>query len=408
MSAALAGVRVLEIADGTAGSFCAKILADLGAEVLKVEPSGGHRSRLAAPRRADAGAGEAGGRFLYLNTSKSSVVIGGEEGEDRLRDLVGSTDVLITDLDTPELSRLGTVPPRVVWMSIRPYGSTGPYADFRAHHLTVFHAGGEGSILPSGPGWKLFPERPPIQLGGDIAEFDAGWNAAVAILAACYDQLRSGRGQRIDVSVQESQLTLNRTRLSRFNNDGVVLHREGSRYGITGMMRCADGWVQLVGLRDEHWDRLLKSADAGELDDPMFATAQGRETNIDALGVALASWCSARAKADVVKILAARAPRLSSGGRDRRRCHHQVAGSSVSPVGHSGRGSVIPATGLVRGLLEQWVSLGSAGIPGRGNRGQRSVGGCAHPRFHVGGRRALCDFAPRASRSRGREGGDLA
>ena len=79
------------------------------------------------------------------------------------------------------------------------------------------------------------------------------------MLAACYDRLRTGRGQRIDVSVQESELTLNRTRLSRFNNDGVTLHREGSRYGFFGMIECRDGWVQLVGLTPDQWDTLAAS-----------------------------------------------------------------------------------------------------------------------------------------------------
>ena len=161
-------------------------------------------------------------------------------------------------------------------VAITPFGLTGPYAAYRAHHLVAFHAGGEGSILPSGAGWKLFPERPPVQIGSDVAEYDAGWNAAVAVLAACYDRLRTGRGQRIDVSVQESELTLNRTRLSRFNNDGVTLHREGNRYGFFGMIECRDGWVQLVGLTPDQWDALAASADAGELADPRVATAAAR------------------------------------------------------------------------------------------------------------------------------------
>jgi crotonobetainyl-CoA:carnitine CoA-transferase CaiB-like acyl-CoA transferase len=299
---ALDGWRVLEVADGVAASFCAKVLGDLGAAVVKVEPVGGHPSRQWGPRRRDAAPDEPGGRFLYLNTGKASVVLpNGPHGAARLAELVSDCDVVVTD--RREHASLGQDREATTVVAITPFGLTGPYAAYRAHHLVAFHAGGEGSILPSGAGWKRFPERPPVQIGSDVAEYDAGWNAAVAALAACYDRLRTGRGQRIDVSVQESELTLNRTRLSRFNNDGVTLHREGNRYGFFGMIECRDGWVQLVGLTPEQWDVLAASADAGELADPRVATTAARAADMVAAAAALLAWCRARDKADVVRIL---------------------------------------------------------------------------------------------------------
>lgn len=302
---ALAGWRVLELTDGLAASFCAKLLADLGADVVKVEPPEGHPTRQWAPRRADAPPDEPGGRFLYLHTGKSSVVIGtGLDGESHLRQLAATCDVIITDRPPPALESLGELDEKTTLVTITPFGLTGPYSGYRAHHLVTFHAGSEGSILPSGIGWKLFPDRPPIQIGGDVAEFDAGWNAAIAVLAACYDRLQTGRGQRVDVSAQESELTLNRTRLSRFNNDGVTLHREGSRYGFFGMIACRDGWVQLVGLTPAQWDSLAASPDAGELADASIATAAARATDFAAASEALTGWCKKRSKADVVRILA--------------------------------------------------------------------------------------------------------
>jgi crotonobetainyl-CoA:carnitine CoA-transferase CaiB-like acyl-CoA transferase len=212
--------------------------------------------------------------------------------------------VIVTDRPAPALESLGELDEKTTLVSITPFGLTGPYSGYRAHHLVTFHAGSEGSILPSGIGWKLFPDRPPIQIGGDVAEFDAGWNAAVAVLAACYDRLQTGRGQWVDVSAQESQLTLNRTRLSRFNNDGVTLHREGSRYGFFGMIACRDGWVQLVGLTPAQWDSLAASPEADELADPSVATAAARATDFAAASEALIGWCKKRSKADVVRILA--------------------------------------------------------------------------------------------------------
>ena len=212
------------------------------------------------------------------------------------------TDILVTD--RTDLLSLGDADATTIVVAITPFGLTGPYAAYRAHHLVSFHAGSEGSILPSGPGWQQFPDRPPIQAGADLAEYDAGWNAAVAVLGAMYDRLRTGRGQQIDVSIQESELTLNRTRLSRFNNDGVVLRREGSRYGFMGMMRCRDGWVQLVGVMPAQWDALAASPDADGLADERIATAAARAENMGLAATALQEWCEARDKADIVRILA--------------------------------------------------------------------------------------------------------
>ena len=299
---ALAGWRALEVADGAAASFCAKVLSDLGADVVKVEPTGGHPSRRGGPRRPDAPAAEPGGRFQYLNTGKASVVVpDGPEGAGELRRLVSECDTVVTD--RPDLVSLGELDESISVVVITPFGLTGPYSGYRAHHLVTFHSGSEGSILPSGAGWKQFPQRPPVQIGSGVADYDAGWNAAVAVLAAWYDRLRTGRGQRIDVSMQESQLALNRTRLSRFNNDGVTLHREGSRYGFFGMMPCRDGWVQLVGLTPDQWDALAASPDAGELADSRFATAAARGDNFAAAAETLLSWCKGHDKADVVRIL---------------------------------------------------------------------------------------------------------
>ena len=306
VTGALAGWRVLEIADGVAASFCAKVLADLGAEVVKVEPPGGHAARRWAPRRPGAAPDEPGGPFLYLNTGKASAVVDdGAAGAHRLCELASACDVVVTDRPGAEVAAsLGGLHESTTLVSITPFGDTGPYAGYRAHHLVTFHAGGEGSILPSGTSFKLFPERPPIQIGADIACYDAGWNAAVAALAACYQRLRSRCGQRVDVSAQESELTLNRTRLSRFANDGVTLRREGNRYGFLGMMACRDGWIQLVGMTPAQWDALAASPDGGELADPRVATAEARAADWAGAGEALGRWVRSRERADVVRILA--------------------------------------------------------------------------------------------------------
>jgi crotonobetainyl-CoA:carnitine CoA-transferase CaiB-like acyl-CoA transferase len=296
----LAGLRVVEIAEGVAAAFCGKVLSDLGAEVLMVESTGGHPLRSSEPRRGDG----LSARFLYLSTGKSSTVLDRtRDGDGRLRELIGEAQLLITDAEPSLVENLAAEAAQTVVVCLRPFGSTGPYADRRAHHLTLFHASGEGSTLPGGLGSDLFPDRAPVQLGSEIGYFDAGWNAAVAGLAACYDARRSGAAERVDVSMQESLLTLSRTRMNRFLNEGVNVGREKSRYGITGMMRCQDGWAVVIGLREDQWDRLVTLPAGAAFRDAGFGTAEARAQDDTGLGKVLASWCAERPKTDVARTL---------------------------------------------------------------------------------------------------------
>ena len=299
----LQGLRVLELSDGVAAGFCAKLLSDLGAEVLMVEPPGGQALRSAEPRRHDG----LSARFLYLSTGKHSIVLGGtgENDDGRLRELIGEAHLFVTDAEPARVESLASGATDTVVLCLRPFGSTGPYAGHKAHHLTLFHSSGEGSTLPSGLGWELFPDRAPVQLGSEIGYFDAGWNAAVAGLAACYGTLRSGGGEWVDVSLQESMISLNRTRLNRFLNEGVNVGREKSRYGITGQMRCSDGWAAVIGIREEQWDRLVALPEGAEFRDAGFSTAEARAREVARLGEILAAWCAARPKAEVARVLSA-------------------------------------------------------------------------------------------------------
>ncbi|WP_248824885.1 CaiB/BaiF CoA-transferase family protein [Frankia umida] len=308
----MAGWRVLEVGESVAVSFCTRLLADLGAEVVMVEPPSGHVLRAAEPRTA---AGVSA-RFVYLSAGKRSVIRPVGEG---ILELAAAADLLVTDLAPARLDPLAARIPDTAVVSVRPFGATGPSSGHQAHHLTLFHASGEGSTLPSGLGWQRFPDRAPIQLGSELGYFDAGWNAAIAALAACWDASRrpaartaaGGRArervsaQRVDVSVQESLLTLNRTRLNRFLNDGILVGRERSRYPVGGMQRCQDGWIQAVGLRDEHWDRLLATPQGAEFRAAGFDTAQARAADVAGLQKALTAWCEARPKHEAARLLAA-------------------------------------------------------------------------------------------------------
>jgi crotonobetainyl-CoA:carnitine CoA-transferase CaiB-like acyl-CoA transferase len=299
---ALEGLRVLECGGTTAASYAAKLLSDLGASVVKLEDPRGDPTRRQGPFFGTAADDALSSRFVYLNTGKRSVRVE-ESLVDQLAALCAEADVLITD-ETTSADVPVDLPARLVWCAVSPFGLVGPYAGYRGTHLTNFHAGGEGHLLPSGLGWELFPERPPLQIGSDMGDYDAGATAAVAILAACIRQRRSGAGERIDVSAQEAQLTLNRTRLSRYSYDRIELRRGPSQYGIGGMIRCRSGYIQLVGLRSEHWDRLTSGPEGEALRAPGDG-CEGDTAEDARRGRALREWCAARDKDDVTRILAA-------------------------------------------------------------------------------------------------------
>lgn len=274
------------MAEGISAAFCGRVLSDLGADVLATEWGGSG----SLPQSAGS---------AYLTAGKSTFT--GGDGD--LRRLIAEADVLVSDLEPERVRRLIGIRHRVGVVCVRPFGVRGRRAGEAATHLTVFHSSGEGSTLPSGPGWERFPERAPVQLGSDIGWFDAGWNAALVAVAILHDRRRGHAGQWADVSVQESILSLNRTRLNRWLNEGVCVGRERSRYGILGMLRCRDGWAQVVGMRDEHWDALVALPGSEAFRNAGFADRTVRAADTEGLGRALTAWCADRSKAEVVELL---------------------------------------------------------------------------------------------------------
>ena len=171
----LAGLRVLEVAEGVPGPYCGKLLASLGADVLKVErPAGGDPSRREGPFPGDVPHPETSGLFLYLNTGKRGITLDLDDAQGRviLSELAGQADVLITDrqpgqgdaggfTEGSRFDALRDSNPDLILAYVTPFGVSGPYAYFRAHDLNVFHAGGEGYLLPNGLALDTFPERAP-------------------------------------------------------------------------------------------------------------------------------------------------------------------------------------------------------------------------------------------------------
>ncbi|MER3399104.1 MAG: CoA transferase [Chloroflexota bacterium] len=204
--------------------------------------------------------------LLNLNTGKKGVTLNTElpSGRELLLRLLGLADVLIVDLATPDLARLGLdYPslreqfPQLVVVSITPFGSEGPRSGWKAYELNLFHGGGEGYLLPNGLAYELAPERGPLKAGGYLAHYEVGVAGAVAVLVALYVREFTGRGQYVDVSAQEVQLNLNITAVNRYLN-GTLETRANRSFRYGGVLPCRDGYVELLALEQHQWDALVE------------------------------------------------------------------------------------------------------------------------------------------------------
>lgn len=241
---ALTGFRVVELAGTVAGEYCGKLLADFGAEIIKVEAAErGSPTRAMAPVLADGCDGS--GLFAYLNTNKQSVVIDGEN----LCRLLETADAVIDDGATGVADRY----PGAVVCSITPFGRAAAPEYANAISINVFHASGWGYHTPSHPD----PAKPPLQGPGHfLADYEAGLEAALCVTAALFGRLHGGRGEFIDISAQAVLVSRADCILGRFVTGEVAAggHRgDYDQAGPAAFFACADGFVYLYMTSRAHW-----------------------------------------------------------------------------------------------------------------------------------------------------------
>jgi crotonobetainyl-CoA:carnitine CoA-transferase CaiB-like acyl-CoA transferase len=304
---ALGGIKVLELCQLVAGPYCTKLLADLGAEVIKIEPPGcGDRARHLPPFLHDSPDPESSGLFLYLNTNKLGITLNVETatGRDIFHKLVEEADILVEDrapgamkqleLDYENLKEIN---PRLIMASITLFGQTGPYRDYKSYPLNVFNAGGEGYLTPGG---IENLERPPLKVGNLAGEYDSGLNAAIAILGVLYRRKKSGCGQYIDVSKQEAIMALNRLDMPRWANEGDIITRArlGVPYG--GALPCEDGYTVFITWEADQWDKLVKFMGNPEwASDDQFKDYESRYKNGELINALLTEWMTDHTKEEL-------------------------------------------------------------------------------------------------------------
>jgi CoA:oxalate CoA-transferase len=308
---ALEGVRVLEYSSTASGSYCTKLMADLGAEVIHVEPPRtGDDTRRSPPFPGDLPHPEKSALFLFLNTNKLGITLDPElpRGKKIFEDLVRNADVLVEDGPYGRMEEMGLgyddlkeKNPGLVMASITPFGRSGPYKDYKAHTLNISHVSGQGYLLPL-PSPHL--ERAPTMMGGNCTDYDSGQTAAVAILSALYSRGITGRGQLIEVSKQEAVLSMQRVETVIFPNTGKVSTREGSKIQrlVTMMFPCKDGHVVAVLPLAHQWDALMELI--GNPDRPTRGSpgdSEAHDENADVWIERIQSWMNEHTEKEIWK-----------------------------------------------------------------------------------------------------------
>jgi CoA:oxalate CoA-transferase len=309
MEGALNGLRVIEISEFVAGAYAGKIMADLGADVIKVEnPGFGDKTRYYSPYYRGKINSDGSVLFHYLNTNKRSVTIDviQETGKKLFESLLSTADVLLTDYHPNDIDNLGISynklekdNPQLIFTAVTPFGLMGPHSQLKAFDINIFHAGGEGYLLPSGLTWEMFPEREPIKVGGHTSEYISAVTAAVGTLAAVFNRGITNQGQMVDVSKQDAQLALNHLVVNRYI-DGTLERRENRSFTHGGVMKCADGYVEILPLEQHQWEKLVKVMDNPEwAKDERFQNIMGRAKNGAEVNRLIRAW-SIRQKAEDV------------------------------------------------------------------------------------------------------------
>jgi crotonobetainyl-CoA:carnitine CoA-transferase CaiB-like acyl-CoA transferase len=275
----LAGCRVLELAHVMAGPVCGLMLADMGADVIKVEKPNGDDTRRMVPPVIN---GESAA-FMMMNRGKRGLALDlkAPEGVDALRRLLRDADVVIENYRKGTMEKLGLgyetlrgENPGLIYCAISGFGRTGPYADRGGFDLIAQGMSGLMSITGEGPG------RPPVKVGAPVSDITAGILAAMGVSAAYAHKLRTGEGQVVDTSLFEAAITHTYWQSAIAFATGEAPGPMGSAHPLNAPYQAfetADGWVNVGAANQRNWERLVQIIGAPDLArDPRFLTNADR------------------------------------------------------------------------------------------------------------------------------------
>jgi crotonobetainyl-CoA:carnitine CoA-transferase CaiB-like acyl-CoA transferase len=352
----LDGVRVVDLTHALAGPYTTMLLADLGADVLKVEPPHGDMARLAGPVPAGSDPAAYGGYFQSVNRGKRSVVLDLKtpEGAAALRALADQSDVLVENFTAGVMERLGLSyeflresNPRLVYATVRGFGDArsgeSPYLNWPAFDLVVQAMAGILSITGTEDGT-------PVKVGPGIGDIFPGTMLALGIVSALYEARASGLGQFVDVAMYDAVLALCERIVYQHSYMGQVPRPEGGRHPLLSpfdILPAADGWVTIAAPNDRRWQRLCDLIGRPDLAaDPGLATIPCRAARRDEVSEALAAWTRTRSKAEILDRLGGQVP--VGAVRDAAEITadpHVAARDMLVELGHPGTGQTFAVVG---------------------------------------------------------------
>jgi len=306
---ALDDVKIIEYGEFIGAPYCSKLLADMGAEVIKIERPSGDIARRRGPYLGDNPGLERSGFFLYLNANKFGVTLDLEKatGREIFRKLIKDTDIFIEDTKPGTLEALGLgyselkrLKPSLIVTSITPFGQTGPYKDYKGSDLISWHMGGPGLVTPH---WAGTGEQEPLK-AMQTASFVTGATAALATLCALHVQRKTGRGQQVDVSHFEAACTLFGYCLAYWPYEHFSDTRV-SRAAVAPekFIKCKDGWVCLRVVEEHHWQRFIEAIGNPDwANTELFKDMYSRAEYWESLQPLLTEWASHYTKEEIFEL----------------------------------------------------------------------------------------------------------
>jgi formyl-CoA transferase len=311
---ALAGVKVIDLTQFEAGTSCTETLAWLGADVIKVEePTQGDQGRRASTDKP----GVDSYYFMLLNANKRSVTLNlkEERGKELMRKLIAEGDVMVENFAPGVIERLGfgyeearKINPRIIYAQVKGFAPDGPYGKFLSFDMIAQSVGGSLSTTGEKGGRPLKP-------GPTIGDTGTGLHTAIGILAALYQRQFTGKGQRIEVAMQEAVINFGRIAYGALGLWNRVPDRNGNQSVLgtsapSEVFPCKGGgqndycYIYCTRAGSHHWERLLNAIGREDLlDDPRFKTPRDRWEHRDEVDAVIAEWTRTRDKREVMETL---------------------------------------------------------------------------------------------------------